>query len=117
MANVLVLEDDDSHLGLIIDILTFGNHLSFPAKNANVAEDILEKSKVDFVVSDLSLQGKSGFEFISYLRKNYPKIPFFVVTGSVDFEDRRKAEELGASGFFNKPLGDPLEFLAAFNSK
>jgi CheY-like chemotaxis protein len=114
MSKILVIEDDTNHLELVLDILKFGGHTLFAAHNAHMAESILKKEQVDFIVTDISLPGISGLEFIKSLHERNIYIPFVVVTGSIEKIDRETAEFLNAHAYFLKPLNNPAQFLFAF---
>ncbi len=57
------------------------------------------------VVLDLNLPKRDGHEVLSHLRRNprWAEIPVMVVTSSNRQEDRRRAFELGATGYCTKP--------------
>jgi len=105
MAAVLLIEDDTQHLEYMREVIEYGGHTVLPAKNASIALQILENQPVDFIVTDLYLPGLSGFEFIELIRKQGKNMPFIIVSGSNEEEDKNKAEELKAEAYLTKPLG------------
>lgn len=58
----------------------------------------------DLIVSDLKLTGKTGLEFLRWLRTepNYAEIPFVMFSGSALPQEREAALEEGARAFFTK---------------
>ncbi len=68
---------------------------------------------VDLVVVDYRMPEMDGIEFIDRFRKmsHDQNVPIIVLTGHSDAALRRRALELGASDFLQKPA-DPIEFLA-----
>lgn len=58
------------------------------------------------VFLDLKLPCLSGFEVLSWIR-SHPSLaclPVFVLTGSSEARDKERARELGANGYYVKPL-------------
>jgi CheY-like chemotaxis protein len=58
---------------------------------------------------DLKLPYLNGFEVLSWLRSQpgLNRLPVFVLSGSSEERDRDRASQLGARGYFVKPLGAP----------
>lgn len=67
----------------------------------------------DLIIVDYRMPAPNGLEFIQAYRGLHPasQAPIVMVTGERDREVRRRALDLGASDFLNKPA-DPVEFLA-----
>jgi two-component system response regulator len=59
----------------------------------------------DLIVLDLNMPGLSGFEFLKWLRQDsrFGSLPVLVFTASARPEDKSRALEAGASGYFIKP--------------
>ena len=114
MAEVLLIEDNSEHLELLAETLKFGGHNPFLAKNTEIAKEIIKKHKIEFIILDISLPGMSGLDFVEILQKEKKNIPFVVVTGSLDHQDRQRAKELNAIHYFVKPL-DPEKLLNSIN--
>ncbi len=110
MAKILIVEDDTQHLEYLVDTVKFGGHEAFPVKSSELALSLLENQQVDFIMTDISLPGISGFKLIQKLHENNVHIPFIVVTGSIEEDDKKRAIELGALDFFVKPV-DPEKIL------
>jgi putative two-component system response regulator len=67
----------------------------------------------DLILTDLHMPDMDGFEFLKFIRKNRKDsifLPIVVLSGDESLESRKKALELGASDFLNKP-GDPHEII------
>jgi two-component system, chemotaxis family, response regulator Rcp1 len=58
----------------------------------------------DLIISDLKMPGKTGVEFLEWLRNDtrYFQIPFVMLSGSALPEDREAAFRNGARAFFTK---------------
>ncbi len=110
MAKILIVEDDTQHLDFLVDTVTFGGHEAFPVKNSELALSLLENQPVDFIITDISLPGISGFRLIQKLHEKNVHIPFIIITGSMEEDDKKRAIELEALDFFTKPV-DPEKIL------
>lgn len=71
------------------------------------------ENAADLIVVDYQMPEMDGVEFIERFRKvsHDQAVPIVVLTGHGETEIRRRALELGASDFLQKPA-DPTEFLA-----
>jgi CheY-like chemotaxis protein len=117
MARILIIEDDTPHMELVTDILTFGNHEIFQAKNTEIASAILAGNEIDYILTDIYLPGKSGLDFMEELKQQNRNIPFAVISGLERPEDVQKAGQLGALAYINKPLDNPETLLKLFPEK
>ncbi len=91
------------------------NHVFTSVYNGSQLTDLLLKRSVyktdaevfpDLVIMDISLPVINGFEILE-LREHYPqltRIPFYILTATNSEESRLKALQLGAAGYFTKPL-------------
>jgi CheY-like chemotaxis protein len=68
----------------------------------DAGEDVLCPS---LVILDLNLPKRTGAEVLEYLRQSgkFRNIPVLIVTSSDSEEDRARAIQLGAAGYFRKP--------------
>ncbi|MGD9897936.1 MAG: response regulator [Calditrichaceae bacterium] len=110
MANILIMEDDFQHLDLLVEILKFAGHKPFPAQNTGIAQKVLDENQIDFIITDITLPGMSGLDFMEELQKSGKKIPFVVLTGSLDPSDEERAKKLNVKAYFVKPV-DPEKLL------
>jgi DNA-binding NarL/FixJ family response regulator len=72
------------------------------ATGARQAVDAILAARPDAVVLDLHLDQGNGFDVMKALREAVPDIAVYVLTNFPSEPHRRKAEGLGASGFFDK---------------
>jgi len=115
MANILIVEDDISHLELLAEIIKFGGHTPWTATNSGKALKVINKHNIDLIITDISLTNESGLDFIARLQKLKIDAPFIVVSGSTHIADHEKAQKLNALSFLKKPV-EPAELLKAINS-
>jgi CheY-like chemotaxis protein len=61
-------------------------------------------AELGVVLTDINMPGMSGFELLGRIRTMAPGLKVFMVSAYEGDEFRRQALELGADGFFAKPL-------------
>lgn len=76
-----------------------------PVGHAGRAADAIaaiQAAQPDIVVLDIQLEEGSGFDVMRAVRGSLPQVRFYVLTNFANDAYRRKAESLGARGFFDK---------------
>jgi DNA-binding NarL/FixJ family response regulator len=71
---------------------------------ATVEEALTQQKecKLDLVITDITLQGKSGLELIKSLRINYPDLPILVLSMHDETLYAERVLKLGAKGYIMK---------------
>lgn len=115
---VFIVEDDPllrNLLSLRLDKSSFPYEFSTDGKNTLPA---IKQFKPDIVILDLMLPGKSGFEVLAEIKDDdsLKNIPVVVFSNRDGQDDRRKAEELGAVGFYVKAMTDLSELIEMIES-
>lgn len=72
------------------------------ADTEDAARQHLQTHQPELVVIDPMLRSGSGFEVISHVRSEHPRVTIMVLTNMVYPEYRAKCEGLGAHYFFDK---------------
>ena len=113
MSDTILLVDDEPRIRRIVamalgdrgyDVLT--------APSAEEARTIMERERVDAVVTDLQLPGRSGLELLSDLRRTRRDLPVILITAFGTVESAVEALKAGAYDYVLKPFGvDELEVL------
>jgi two-component system, response regulator PdtaR len=74
-------------------------------EDAVSALNFLESSPPDVVISDINLNKMDGWQFLEEIYKADFKGKFYLLSGSVYPNDRRRAnDDSRVSGFFEKPI-------------
>ncbi len=97
------------HLKLIIEDSFDINILS--ALSANEGMEILMKSSVDLILSDIQMPDIDGFQFAEYLKSvdATKNIPIIFITGIYDKDNyQKRGFDLGAVEYISKPIDDTL---------
>ncbi|MBN2406158.1 MAG: response regulator [Elusimicrobia bacterium] len=104
--NVLIVDDTEKNIKLLEAFLAPEGYNILRAVTGEECLEVLKKNRVDMILLDVLLPGKSGFEVCREI-KNNPKIrylPVVMVTSLQEKEDRIKGIEAGADDFLSKPI-------------
>jgi len=85
---------------------TFGLELADAVNNAFEALAILEKRRIDILITDISMPIMSGLELAQKALARHPELKVIFISGYQDFHYARQAISLDASGYVLKPVDD-----------
>jgi DNA-binding NtrC family response regulator len=85
------------------------------AEDGQQAWDLINKSPVDLVITDLRMPKMSGMDLLKRIYSTYPTIPVIVLTGHGTIEEAVDAMQNGAVDFLTKPVN--LEHLSVLIKK
>lgn len=104
---ILIVDDFGTMRRIVRNLLKeIGYANSEEAEDGNDALAKLRGSQYDFVVSDVNMPNKNGFELLREIRAD-PKLkslPVLLVTAEAKKEDIVTAAQAGASGYIVKPF-------------
>jgi len=105
-ARVLVVDDNPDTMVLMRELLTLRGYDVVALPDAAQAEVEIRRQPPDLILSDVMMPGKSGYEFCRELKEDPATrlIPFVLITGLTDREDKVHGIEAGADDFLNKPI-------------
>lgn len=104
---VLVVDDIQSNIEFILDILTLEENTEVIGVNDGQATlDFVAKRTPDLILLDISMPGMDGFEVCRRLKadSDYAQIPIIFLTARVQKEDTIHGFELGAVDYIAKPF-------------
>lgn len=107
MARVLIVDDDFQVREMLTIMLKRAGHEVAEAGNGNEAIQVCQDKAIDLVITDIIMPDKEGIETIVELRRDYPDIKIFAISGGgrVSPENYLKlAEKIGALKTFAKPF-------------
>ena len=105
-ARILVVDDNPDTMMLMRELLEIRGYDVVAVPDASQAEAEIRRQLPDLILSDVVMPGKSGYEFCRELKENPSTrlIPFVLITGLSDREDKLHGIEAGADDFLNKPI-------------
>ena len=106
---ILVVEDEASIRDLISINLQLAGYEVFTVEDGIMAEEFLEKQRVDLILLDVMIPGIDGFSLIEKIKKH--NTPVIFVTAKESVLDRVKGLRLGADDYIIKPF-ETMELLA-----
>jgi putative two-component system response regulator len=114
---VLVVDDNPDMADLMRELLASRGYDVATVPDADEAEIEIRRHSPDLILSDVVMPGRSGYELCRQLKEDPETrlIPFLLITGLSDREDKVKGIEAGADDFLNKPIF-PAELFARVKS-
>ena len=103
MAAILIVDDDDIIRDSLYDLLS-ENHTCHTAETAERALEWLVTESYDVILSDISMPGLSGVEFLGQIRQHYPETPVIIISGITDRQHAEGLIKLGAFDYLLKPF-------------
>jgi DNA-binding response OmpR family regulator len=110
---ILVLDDDESALSGIVELLRDAGHNVTGAATYDAAKRLLAVSPFDLLISDVRLRSFNGLHLVMQTRADHPETAIIIITGyddpMIDLEAQRYHAEL-----VRKPIR-PVEFKECVN--
>ena len=116
MSTILVVDDDAMTLRMLEYNLGAAGHQVVTTTNAAHAADLAARHRVDAVILDVMMPGRSGFEVMADLNEQ-PRtrdIPILMLSSLAQSSHRVKGLREGADEYVGKPF-DPEELLLRLN--
>jgi len=104
MPAILIIEDEPKMRRLLELQLGEEGFTTRAAADAEAGLALLNKEKIDLVVTDLRLPGMSGLEFLQAVKRVNAALPVIVTTAYGTVESAVEAMKIGASDYLLKPF-------------
>jgi len=104
MKKILVIDDEMTTLQMMKLFLGACGYEVLTAENADSGLEVFEKELPPIVLTDIKMPGRDVFSVLKIIKAMRPQTEVMVVTGHGDKELRKRAFDLEAAEFFNKPL-------------
>lgn len=106
---VLVLDDDDTQLTLVSEVLNHESNITvFTQKDPMEALKTLESEDINIILTDIQMPSINGFEFVKLIRqsphiKHSGTLPILALSARADISEENIKEQ-GFNGFICKPF-------------
>jgi DNA-binding response OmpR family regulator len=103
---VLVVEDNESLLKVVLEVLSKSNFATRWARNkAEVTKELNRQPLPDLVLLDVELPDANGFSILERIRSHpaLETLPVIMMTSHADASDVTRGLAAGADGYLTKP--------------
>ncbi len=110
MLKLLIVDDEQNiRRGLqeSVDWASIGIHKVFAAEDGQSALDIVEKEKINIIISDIKMPSMNGIELGLRVSNQYPNVAIILLSGYSEFEYAQQAVRFGACDYLLKPVKIP----------
>lgn len=104
MINILVIEDDTKLNNLFCKTLNHNGFRAIPAGDGEEAMDVLDRERVDLMISDIMMPNMDGYQFVKLIRDADYNQPVLMITAKTGYEDKEKGFNLGVDDYMVKPV-------------
>jgi DNA-binding response OmpR family regulator len=102
--NLLVVDDLEAVGVIVAEIASQSGWHSIHCTQADEILETIEKEKIDVILMDYFMPGKSGLDVATTIREAGLKTTIMFFSGMASQIDRAKADELGIFKILDKPL-------------
>jgi two-component system, chemotaxis family, chemotaxis protein CheY len=113
---ILTIDDSKTIRDMLRMTLAGAGFEVLQAVDGQEGVEVMDREKVDLVITDINMPRMNGYEVVRHLRgnPNHKKLPILVLTTESDTDKKHLARDAGATGWMVKPF-DPDRLLATVN--
>ena len=106
MAQILIVDDEKSNVGILSLVVSNMGHEPIKAYSGKHAINIVATKQPNLVLLDFMMPGINGVETLRHIRDmpNGKSLPIFIITASQDLSVEERVRSIGATGFLKKPF-------------
>ncbi len=110
--HILIIDDDKAMCQLLAKLLEREYEVTTKTDGMNAMYWLIAGNIPDLIITDLDMPNINGEEFIINLKKSgyFKDLPFIIITGYYDKEQKLKLFKLGIQDYFVKPF-NPKDLL------
>lgn len=102
--HLLIVDDESSICEILGQYLRKKAYTVTTALSGEAALEIVDKTHIDLIVSDIKMPGMSGVDFLKIIKERFPSIPVLLTTGFPTLDTAIEALKLGAYDYLTKPF-------------
>ena len=102
---ILVVEDNVELLLMMRHLLSKKYNV-FTARNGKEAVEVIQKTELDLIISDVMMPVMDGYELVKYVKNSsdYGHLPVILLTAKKQEADREEGLSIGADSYMTKPF-------------
>ena len=100
----ILLVDDETKERKVLSLNLKFKYNILEAKNGKEALEIIEKQRVNLILTDLKMPEMDGIELLKQIQKHYKNIPVIIVTAFGSIKNAVEAMKMGAIDYITKPI-------------
>ncbi len=104
MNTILIVDDEKSMREFLKILLVKEGYKVITAQDGDRALELIQKSPVDLVVSDIRMPGISGLELLARIKDHDEDVPVIMITAFASPDDAVQAMKSGAYDYISKPF-------------
>ncbi|OXM14406.1 response regulator transcription factor [Paenibacillus herberti] len=107
MYNLLLVDDEPwilKDMEQIIDWQEAGFNIVAKANDVNIAESLLRRQRIDVIISDIRMPGKTGLDLLEFTNRVSPGTLVVFMSAYSDFTYAKQAIEKGCFNYLLKPV-------------
>jgi putative two-component system response regulator len=102
--NILIVDDEESICDIISDYLQLRGFCCLTSNSVDGALKILNSTKIDCILSDIKMPGRSGLDLLKLVSSKWPDLAVILITGHGEINTAVTAMQEGAYDFILKPI-------------
>ncbi len=106
-AHVMVVDDEVEFVEALSERLSTRDYIVIKAYDGDEALNLLGEQKVDVVILDVVMPGKSGVEVLREIKQRQPLVEVIMLTGHATVDTAIEGMKLGAYDYLMKPTDTP----------
>ena len=105
MTHVLIIDDNDSNLGVLTQLLSMHNMTYTTVQNPTKIGDVLEcLDDVGLILLDLEMPYLNGYQVFDIIKASSQAQDIPIIACTVHTNEMWSAREMGFNGFISKPF-------------
>jgi DNA-binding NtrC family response regulator len=101
---LLVVDDERTAREMLRNVLEMQGYQVFAAADGHEALNLLDKHRVDIVISDLVMPQMGGLELFTKIKEKFPETIFIIMTGHGSIQNAVECVKQGIYTYITKPI-------------